>query len=144
MDLSKCGLNYCPWTNTTSAESEEAKESSADDNFSASKEQLYILAGVYLFCSILSAFVVAFLVDPLSKYRTILNFAHEIVIGTLPTFRFEEAERGNGKEKRSGFQLLVATFSHMKKPYQVLIIPLTFWSGVEQGFFGADFTAVRT
>ena len=40
-------------------------------------------------------------------------------------------------------QLLGATFSHMKKPYQLLIIPLTFWSGVEQGFFGADFTAVR-
>ena len=39
-------------------------------------------------------------------------------------------------------QLLGATFSHMKKPYQLLIIPLTFWSGVEQGFFGADFTAV--
>ena len=30
----------------------------------------------------------------------------------------------------------------MEKPFQILIIPLTFWSGVEQGFFGADFTAV--
>ena len=30
----------------------------------------------------------------------------------------------------------------MKKPYQLLIIPLTFWSGVEQSFFLADFTAV--
>jgi hypothetical protein len=30
----------------------------------------------------------------------------------------------------------------MIKGYQILIIPLTFWSGVEQGFFGADFTAV--
>jgi len=30
----------------------------------------------------------------------------------------------------------------MKKKNQILIIPLTFWSGVEQGFFGADFTAV--
>ena len=29
----------------------------------------------------------------------------------------------------------------MKKPYQLLIIPLTIWSGVEQGFFGADYTA---
>ena len=25
---------------------------------------------------------------------------------------------------------------------QLLIVPLTFWSGIEQGFFGADFTAV--
>ena len=30
----------------------------------------------------------------------------------------------------------------MKKKKQILIIPLTFWSGIEQGFFGADFTAV--
>ncbi len=42
----------------------------------------------------------------------------------------------------SGMKLLVATFKHLKKPYQLLIIPLTFWSGIEQGFFGADFTAV--
>ena len=42
----------------------------------------------------------------------------------------------------TGKQLLVATFKHIKKPYQILIIPLTFWSGIEQGFFGADFTAV--
>ena len=26
---------------------------------------------------------------------------------------------------------------------QLLVIPITFWSGIEQGFFGADFTAVR-
>ena len=29
-----------------------------------------------------------------------------------------------------------------RRGYQLMIIPLTFWSGVEQGFFGADFTAV--
>ena len=56
--------------------------------------------------------------------------------------RYGEADREEKKEKRTGIQLLVATFKHMKKPYQLLIIPLTFWSGVEQGFFGADFTAV--
>ena len=57
--------------------------------------------------------------------------------------RFGEDERKEGKEKLTGTQLLVATFRHMKKKNQILIIPLTFWSGVEQGFFGADFTAVR-
>ena len=56
--------------------------------------------------------------------------------------RFGEDERKEGKEKLTGTQLLVATFRHMKKKNQILIIPLTFWSGVEQGFFGADFTAV--
>ena len=29
----------------------------------------------------------------------------------------------------------------MTKPYQMLIIPLTIWSGVEQGFFLSDYTA---
>ena len=41
----------------------------------------------------------------------------------------------------SGSQLLVATFKHMKKPYQLLVIPLTLWSGVEQGFLASDYTA---
>ena len=36
----------------------------------------------------------------------------------------------------------VATFRHMRKKEQLLVIPITFWSGIEQGFFGADFTAV--
>ena len=26
-------------------------------------------------------------------------------------------------------------------PTQLLLIPITLWSGIEQGFFGADFTA---
>jgi hypothetical protein len=52
------------------------------------------------------------------------------------------------KEKRpssmsAGLELSAATFRHMKKPYQLLIIPLTIWSGLEQGFFGSDFYAVR-
>ncbi|XP_023320214.1 UNC93-like protein isoform X2 [Eurytemora carolleeae] len=42
--------------------------------------------------------------------------------------------------------LIIAIFvdpltRHMRKPKQLLMIPLTFWSGIEQGFFGADFTA---
>merc|ERR1712083_767567 len=78
-------------------------------------------AGIYLFCSISSALIIAFFVDPLT--------------------RFGEDERKEGKEKLTGTQLLVATFRHMKKKNQILIIPLTFWSGAEQGFFGADFTA---
>ena len=32
-------------------------------------------------------------------------------------------------------RLLIATFQQMKNPYQILIIPLTMWSGFEQGIF---------
>ena len=56
--------------------------------------------------------------------------------------RYGELDRDEGREKLTGVQLFKATYKHMKKPFQLLIIPLTFWSGVEQGFFGADFTAV--
>jgi hypothetical protein len=32
----------------------------------------------------------------------------------------------------------------MRNPYQLLIIPLTLWSGFEQAFLTAEFTAVLT
>ena len=56
-------------------------------------------------------------------------------------FRFQIPDQDEGKVL-SGFQLLIATFRHLKNPFQILLIPLTMWSGFEQGFFGADFTAV--
>ena len=85
--------------------------------------QIYIIATVYLVCSLLAAVIVAVLVDPLT--------------------RFGEEEREEAKAALSGKQLLVATFRHMRDKKQLMVIPLTFWSGIEQGFFGADFTAVR-
>ena len=62
-------------------------------------------------------------------------------------FRFGEDESkrtdssGMNKDDKSNLTLLMATFKHMTKPYQLLIIPLTIWSGLEQGFFLSDFTA---
>jgi len=56
--------------------------------------------------------------------------------------RFGELCRQGSSGGKSGKQLLVATFQHMRKPYQMMIIPLTLWSGFEQAFIGADFTAV--
>ena len=61
-DLSKCGINYCP---AVSAPGNETADEA--DNFSATNYQLYILAGVFLACSICSAVTVALFVDPLSK-----------------------------------------------------------------------------
>ena len=65
-DLSKCGINYCPAPAAVINETIEEQEIE-EDNFSASRYQLFILAGVYLACSILSAVVVAIFVEPLSK-----------------------------------------------------------------------------
>jgi len=118
-DTSQCGVNYCPEVSNCSAQKEATKEE--DDNFHVSRSDLYIIATAFLVCSFLSALIVAIFVDPLTRFG-------------------ESADREK-KEKLSGCQLLVATFKHMAKPYQGLILPLTIWSGVEQGFFFSDYTA---
>ena len=93
-------------------------------NFDTDITKIYIIAGIYLACSIAAALLVAFFVDPLS--------------------RFDSTDERKDRTASTGLQLLVATFRHMKKKEQILVIPITFWSGIEQGFFGADFTAVST
>merc|ERR1712106_790422 len=129
--MAKCGSAYCPAQLVSSSNITEILEVSSsvtaspedieNENFKTDITKIYIIAGIYLACSFSAAVIIALFVDPLT--------------------RFGEDERKEGKEKLSGKQLLVATFTHMKKENQILLIPLTFWSGVEQGFFGADFTA---
>ena len=46
------------------------------------------------------------------------------------------------EEEPTGLSLVAATMRQMKKRQQQLLIPLTIWVGLQQGFFGADFTAV--
>ena len=65
-DLSTCGINYCPAAPKNESEESESEES-GDDNFSATPIQLYILAGVYLACSLAAALTVALFVTPLTE-----------------------------------------------------------------------------
>ena len=95
-----------------------------NSNFETDITKIYIIAAIYLACSIAAALLVAFFVDPLS--------------------RFESTNERRDRGPSTGVQLLVATFRQMMKKEQILVIPITFWSGIEQGFFGADFTAVST
>lgn len=44
--------------------------------------------------------------------------------------------------EESNLKTLIATFRHVKNPYQILIIPLTLWGGISQAYIGAEFTAV--
>jgi len=119
-EMQVCGSNYCPDTLTNEAASDNETDADSNANFETSKSSIYLLAGIYLACSLCAALVLAIFLDPLT--------------------RFGEEERKKG-QKLTGVQLLVATFRHMKNKKQLLIIPLTIWSGIEQGFFGADFTA---
>lgn len=128
VNFSSCGSNYCPAqifdkigdvsdaTNTTELELEETNK-----NFERDDAKIYILATIFLCCSVAASIIIAAFVDPLSRYG--------------------ENERNEEKPKLSGVQLLLATFRHMKNPYQILLIPITFWSGIEQSFFSSDFLA---
>ena len=100
------------------------EEDLPNSNFETDITKIYIIAAIYLACSIAAALLVAFFVDPLS--------------------RFESTDERRDRGPSTGVQLLVATFRQMMKKEQILVIPITFWSGIEQGFFGADFTAVST
>jgi len=44
--------------------------------------------------------------------------------------------------KKSPINLLINTIKHLKHKNQLLIIPLTMYSGFEQAYIGADFTKV--
>ena len=122
--LSLCGSSFCP--DQLVKEGEIIVNETKNSNFEAAadKTNIYTLAGIYLGCSIVAAMILAIFVDPLS--------------------RFEENERQREDRRQlSSLQLVAATYNQMMKKKQLLIIPLTFWSGIEQGFFGADFTAVN-
>ena len=65
-------------------------------------------------------------------------------VGPFLAFRLEKegGGGGGGRKKLRGLKLLRATLAHCARDRrQLLLIPITLWSGIEQGFFGADFTA---
>ena len=53
-----------------------------------------------------------------------------------------EKNPDNGTVEKSGWEMLIATFSHMKNTYQILLIPLTLFTGIQSAFLTADFTEV--
>ena len=114
--LSQCGANYCPWS-LEEKDEDTLEQENVEDNFETTKTQIYTLAGIYLACSLIGPLIIALLVDPLSKFGEV------------------ESQQTDAKD------LLIATAKQLKKKKQLLLIPLTIWSGLEQGFFGADFTA---
>ncbi|XP_076033859.1 UNC93-like protein isoform X1 [Oratosquilla oratoria] len=111
--LKYCGANFC--------QDQDLGNVTLDNLDPPPASKIYTMASIYLFFALLSSALIALLVDPLDKYG--------------------ENDRVGSSTGKSGWELLVATFNHMRHPYQILIIPLTIWSGVEQAFIGADFTA---
>ena len=73
-DMAKCGSAYCPAQLISSSNITQTAESADDlenENFKTDITKIYIIAGIYLVCSISAALIIAFFVDPLTRYGTI-------------------------------------------------------------------------
>lgn len=78
-----------------------------------------MLCGIYVGCALVAVLITSTLVDTHKK------------IGLTTTKKFNNP-----------ISLLINTIKHIKDKDQLLIIPLTLWSGFEQAYLGADFTKV--
>ena len=70
--LSQCGVHFCPDTtsvkDTESVNNVKSNETELmNENFKTTDTQIYVLAGVYLACSLLGPILIAAFVDPLSR-----------------------------------------------------------------------------
>ena len=75
-------------------------------------------------------------------YVSLVLLSIILIIFGLNTYKRADDTK---KRKTCGNQLnlLKSSVTQMKNKYQILIIPITFWLGVEQAFIGADFTKVK-
>lgn len=108
-NIDLCGANFC------------VVNTNGNDNLARPNDsEIYEISGIYLACILVAVFLIAVLVDPLSRYG--------------------ERQRRNSGVEMTPIQLLSATAYQLKKPYQQLLIPITVFIGMEQAFIGAEFT----
>ncbi|XP_068225774.1 UNC93-like protein [Palaemon carinicauda] len=117
--LDLCGYNFC-LNNRDQNESFTDGNGTQDISSQLPKPanwQIYVLATVYLAAPALATLLLMTFLDPI------------------------KGSQENTMEGKSDCQLVAATFDHLRHPYQMLLVPLTIWSGIERAFLGADFTA---
>ncbi|XP_015917449.2 UNC93-like protein [Parasteatoda tepidariorum] len=86
-----------------------------NDNLkSPSDEKKNMLIGIYLVSGCLAIFIIAVFLDTI--------------------------QRKNEDDNESLASRIFATLNQIKKPKQILLLPLTVFSGLQQGFFVGDFT----
>ena len=111
------------------------------------------MAAIFLASSLLACLVMATLLQPMDlvdqemdlvnqEEETSQNLADKSREGTSSKKSNEDETRRESLPKTNQL-LITATVRQMANRDQLLLIPITLWCGVEQGFFGADFTAVR-
>ncbi|XP_042298317.1 protein unc-93 homolog A [Sceloporus undulatus] len=112
MNISEADLACCG--------AEDCKNTTTDEtNTSKPTETLiYILLGIYTASGVLAVLLVAVFLNPVSVQQ------------------MENEE----KKKASFWSTFLATFRHLTDRRQCLLIPLTMYSGFEQGFLAGDYT----
>ncbi|XP_068088006.1 protein unc-93 homolog A-like isoform X2 [Hyperolius riggenbachi] len=112
-NYTNCGANDClqlAASNINNTNKTDSKQPELDLK--------YTLLGVYTGCGVLAVLLVCIFLD-----NTYLN----------------EELKDNEKKEPIWIQIL-ATFRQLKDNRQLLLIPLTMWSGFEQGFLAGDYT----
>ncbi|KAL4234804.1 Protein unc-93 A [Mactra antiquata] len=80
-------------------------------------DKIYTLCGIYVGFAVLAVLVVIALLDPITL------------------------EREEGQQRQFSFHLVLETFRHLvNSRYQVMLVVLTMYSGIEQAFIAGDYT----
>lgn len=96
----------------------DATSGNTTSNFSQSKEKVYTVCGIYLASAVIAVIIVSIFLDQI----------------TLDKETSED-------DRKLSPKLLISTFRHLfSSPLQMMLIPITIYSGVEQAFIGGDFT----
>nr|CAD7201686.1 unnamed protein product [Timema douglasi] len=111
-DNVECGATFC--LGTASATNNTNLERPSDD-------KIYTVVGIYLGCIAVATCIVAFGLESLKSYN--------------------ESCKDRKINSASPIELLTITLKMCRHPNILLLIPLTIWSGMEQSFFMADYTA---
>ncbi|CAH2096007.1 unnamed protein product [Euphydryas editha] len=83
-------------------------------------EKIQMIVAIYLACMAGAALIVAVGVDSMKRYKS------------------SRSEPGSG---RAGLALLVVTLKLLVEPHQLMLVIINVFVGMQQAFFGADFTA---
>ncbi|XP_073529497.1 protein unc-93 homolog A-like isoform X2 [Phyllobates terribilis] len=106
-----CGANDCPYLEVNNMNSTGSKK--------PTKSLIYTLLGIYTGSGVLAVLLVSVFLDNMDVKKK----DDEVDIKNEP-FRMK----------------ILETLRHLKDKRQVLLIPLTMWSGFEQGFLAGDYT----
>ncbi|XP_053316047.1 protein unc-93 homolog A-like isoform X3 [Spea bombifrons] len=105
-----CGANDCPYLNITNETTTTTQPA---------KSLIYTLLGVYTGSGLLAVALISIFLDNIDLKR--------------------ENEK-DGSEEEPFWKKILATIRHLRDKRQCLLIPLTMFSGFEQGFLAGDYT----